>query len=634
MAQRCLLALSLAITTVTGKAACAQTTDNALATANDAFGASVGQETIGIYNENSVRGFDPTAAGNVRVEGLYVDLPGGVSDHVAKSTLIRVGIANIGTLLAAPSGIVDISLRDHASAWQGRGRASSDDLGYSGIEFDASGPLSDTIGIAFGASLWGAGNDYRGVDPQSVNFGGILSAGGDDRKLQTYVSFERASLKVEPWFYPSGNVIPQRLPRDTFLGQKWSHYGYDATTVGVVGRWRFSGNATLRAEAAFSQSVTSDDTFDLVEDWAAESRGQRSIYRVPGNVSRAFSGEMQMDWTLAEGGGWSHRASFGLRGRKAHATFGGDVLAASAEWSGTNTTIAEPGGFEYGTTDKNDDDQVSAILGWKSKSERLGFFSVAIAPTYYRQRATSGAGGSPAVNTTKDILYSGIIGINFGRHVTTFLGTSRGIEASGIAPISATNRGEVLSAVTTRQYDAGVRMAIGTLTSTLAAFDISRPYPIELADGRYALAGRIRHRGLEGSIAGQVTKKLNALAGFYLLGATLSEEGGSSTRHPIAVPNFLFQMSAELALSEKLNVDATVTIKGPRWLQSDGNLRLPTTGILDLGLRYVVPIFGAETSLRVRLTNAFNQYSWRSASDGGISPAAPRRLSVNLTKGF
>ncbi len=48
--------------------------------AEDAFGFSVGRESLGIYNAGNARGFSPTAAGNLRIDGLYFDqvfgLPG------------------------------------------------------------------------------------------------------------------------------------------------------------------------------------------------------------------------------------------------------------------------------------------------------------------------------------------------------------------------------------------------------------------------------------------------------------------------------------------------------------------------------------------------------------------------------
>ena len=47
------------------------TTQNAIASASDAFGLSIGNEKIGLYGIDDVRGFSPVDAGNARLERLY-----------------------------------------------------------------------------------------------------------------------------------------------------------------------------------------------------------------------------------------------------------------------------------------------------------------------------------------------------------------------------------------------------------------------------------------------------------------------------------------------------------------------------------------------------------------------------------
>ena len=88
-----------------------RSSDNAVTQAEDAFGFSVGRESIGIYNAGQVRGFSPTAAGNVRIEGLYFDPIFGLSDMLVGSTSVKVGLSAQGYPFAAPSGIVDQTLR-------------------------------------------------------------------------------------------------------------------------------------------------------------------------------------------------------------------------------------------------------------------------------------------------------------------------------------------------------------------------------------------------------------------------------------------------------------------------------------------------------------------------------------------
>jgi iron complex outermembrane recepter protein len=58
-----------------------------------------------------VRGFDPQTAGDVRIDGLYFDQQGPLSNRVVEGSTIRVGVNETGYAFPAPTGIVDYDLR-------------------------------------------------------------------------------------------------------------------------------------------------------------------------------------------------------------------------------------------------------------------------------------------------------------------------------------------------------------------------------------------------------------------------------------------------------------------------------------------------------------------------------------------
>ena len=84
--------------------------DNAVKSAEDAFGTSVGNENIGLYQPFEVRGFSAVDAGNVRLDGLYFDRQTDPITLLVPSSTMRVGISAQGYLLPAPTGIVDYQL--------------------------------------------------------------------------------------------------------------------------------------------------------------------------------------------------------------------------------------------------------------------------------------------------------------------------------------------------------------------------------------------------------------------------------------------------------------------------------------------------------------------------------------------
>lgn len=90
----------------------AQATANAVVGAEDAFGSSEGDESVGIYDQTSVRGFNLEAAGNYRIDGRYFVKNSGVSSFFVERTTIWIGYNALSLDFAGPSGVVDYKLRD------------------------------------------------------------------------------------------------------------------------------------------------------------------------------------------------------------------------------------------------------------------------------------------------------------------------------------------------------------------------------------------------------------------------------------------------------------------------------------------------------------------------------------------
>jgi len=133
-----------------------RSSDNAITQAEDAFGFSVGRESLGIYNAGNTRGFSPSSAGNLRIDGLYYDQGGFAASLVSplvNSTSIKVGLSAQGYPFAAPSGIVDIGLRKPADKASASLVINGDSFGSAGVEVDGSLPLNSTLSLAYGLVL-------------------------------------------------------------------------------------------------------------------------------------------------------------------------------------------------------------------------------------------------------------------------------------------------------------------------------------------------------------------------------------------------------------------------------------------------------------------------------------------------
>jgi iron complex outermembrane recepter protein len=127
--------------------------ENAIRTAQDAFGTSIGRETIGLYNAQNIRGFSPISAGNARIEGLYFDQVWGLTSRIRRSTTVRVGISALGFPFPAPTGIVDYSFRTPGREVSLGLAVGTDSYGATFVEADGVVPFAgDQLAIGVGGA--------------------------------------------------------------------------------------------------------------------------------------------------------------------------------------------------------------------------------------------------------------------------------------------------------------------------------------------------------------------------------------------------------------------------------------------------------------------------------------------------
>jgi iron complex outermembrane receptor protein len=166
------LLIALLLAGIATPALAQRTDDNAVKQAEDAFGKSVGDEQIGIYNAGLVRGFSPVAAGNLRIEGLYFDQQSNPTQRLIGGTTIHVGISAQGYPFPAPTGIADYELRRPGAEPMASIDVSVGPWKSKGAEFDAQLPIDgDRLGIAFGAGIYAEGQPYQNasrLNTQSV----------------------------------------------------------------------------------------------------------------------------------------------------------------------------------------------------------------------------------------------------------------------------------------------------------------------------------------------------------------------------------------------------------------------------------------------------------------------------------
>src|ERR1700730_1879297 len=150
-------ALLFAMTSLVALPAAAQRTDdNAVTAASDAFGVTVGFQTIGLYSPTNARGFNPAQAENLRIEGLYYDQQLSYSNPFLFSRSdMRVGIAAQSYSFPSPTGIVDYKLRTPGDAALFSVLLTHGPLNMATAEIDGQYPLiKDFLGVAVRVADW------------------------------------------------------------------------------------------------------------------------------------------------------------------------------------------------------------------------------------------------------------------------------------------------------------------------------------------------------------------------------------------------------------------------------------------------------------------------------------------------
>jgi len=210
-----------------------------------------------------------------------------------------------------------------------------------------------------------------------------------------------------------------------------------------------------------------------------------------------------------------------------------------------------------------------------------------------------------------------------------------GLSRGDIAPVTATNAGEILAPYVAHQVEAGVRVDWGTLATTFSAFEITRPIGELSPTRRFAQTGEQRVSGLEFSAYGEITPGLRVLGGATLLDGVLTRtEVAANVGHvPIGVPGVQLNLGAEWDLPwvPGFALNGAVVYTGRQFVDAANTQPLPDWTRLDLGARYTTTIEGRRTTIRANVVNATGANYWTGvASFGTFFQGAPRTYLLSM----
>ena len=616
--------------------------ENAVRVAGDAFGTSVGNEKIGLYDAGNVRGFSPITAGNVRIEGLSVTEHGGFTSRVVGGSTIRVGLTAQSYPFPAPTGIADYSLRNSGNEAVLSPALYLGPNGTAAVDVDAQIPIvQDRLSVAAGFA-YRYDEPFAGEDMKHLHGGAVLRWRPTDR-IEIKPFYGRQAFLDDRTIgniFSGGAYLPPKVER-RYFGLDWTKSEFQRQFYGSVGSARLSDDWLVRAGLFRWEDDQKRVLTELYRNVQPDGSAQRQLVATKDQAAASTSGELRSSYAITEGPR-RHTVHLAARGRDTKRVYGGaDVRDLGPAVIGERTDVAKPD-FNFGPQSRDEVRQLTGGIGYEMRWPEVAELSLGLQKTDYEKN--SRIPGRPTL-TTKDNpwLYNGTLALHLTDELVAYAGYTRGLEESGVAPANAVNRNSATPALRTSQRDAGIRYAISPRLSFVAGvFDVRKPYFNLDPDRVYRELGTVRHRGVELSLAGQPIKGLSVVAGAVFLDADVSGEAvdlGIIGPKPVGTTGQTIRANFDYRLPflEPVSVDLGINHQGEKVASArefaelgDEQLTTDPLTTFDVGARYRFKAGGVPATLRAQVTNLFDAYGWNVSSNSSFRFSDSRRFLLNL----
>jgi iron complex outermembrane receptor protein len=456
------------------------------------------------------------------------------------------------------------------------------------------------------------------------------------------------------WSFPTNSngsakfVHTAPVAADKLWGQKFDTNEYNTTEGGAKVRWDLSHNFTLRA--AYLYRFNNRGANISVTNAVADTSG---VYSYTETLTK------QAPYKYQETASYGFLDAHFHTGSIQHKITGGYFDTFYTQWATSNQSttasistgfsflephyVAKPafkalGGVPYHSASKfwyrngviGDDITISrawsALVGLTYSDITTRSYAVA-----------TGVGGIPyekgKLTPSASVIYRP------ASWVSTYFTYIEDLEPGVIVPSSGspkyTNPGP-LPPYTNREYEAGVKAALGKALLTASFFDIDEAlqYAVQVnsTTSTYVQSGRERHKGVEFSATGKAFQRLTLFGGATFFGAKVRDNQQNPLldgKTPANVSEQMFKLYAEYAIPKArgLNVTGGVYYTGKFFADTLNTDKLPSFATEDLGVRYDAKLY-KPLIFRGNVTNLTNKSYW--LQSGYIGPARSVSFSTEI----
>ena len=444
--------------------------------------------------------------------------------------------------------------------------------------------------------------------------------------------------KTQPEFFTADDFLPP-LTSKGYVAQNWAKRQNTTVNLGGLVTAQLAENWLLRAGVFRSTNNNPAVFADLYTDVQPNGQAEHLVAAFRDQDSSSTSGEVRLTGTFLTGD-WRQQVIFAARGRDTTSRFGGgDVADLGPAAIGKLVQAPEPDfRFSARAADRAQLRSVGAAyrVDWRTR----GVLEIGIQKEDYRENANNPRTPQSEISAHPWRAYANAA-VAVTPQLTLYGGYTQGLEKSGIAPSSAQNSGAVLPASLTWQADLGARYAVTPRLKLIAGvFELQKPYFNLDTSNIDRELGVQRAKGVEVSVAGEVTENLNVNIGVLhglvrITGPNLAAEGVGSVA--VGQPRLTYVAAANYALpwwpAASLDVRVVHVSSAPESVDNAVYTRPATS--LAVGGRYKFTAFGKNSSLRLQVQNVLATNVWQQLSTPGVFQyPGPRRFLVYITTDF
>jgi iron complex outermembrane recepter protein len=625
-------------------AAAQRTDENALESAEDAFGTTVGGETIGLYSATSARGFSPVRAGNLRIEGLFFDVRGAggnnvrISQRLIGQTTVRVGLSAQSYPFPSPTGIADYTLRlpGDEYALSSVFRAAYPET--EAIELDGQVPMSKNFSVGIGLGAERSETDFAIV--RSTLDGALIGRWNVGDAIQVIPFYSRIRQFDDRWntnMFAAGAVLPVKYDRSQTLTQTWSPLDNDDANYGTIVKANWA-EWNLGAGLFRSTSLRRFESAQL-HFRNIQPNGDAELWRVriaeQDEPNTSLSGEARLSRTFVEGNR-RHTFFFNGRGKRLENSYGGNVSRFYGMGNILQPMALPEPEFTAGPQGREYVRQLSGGVSYQVLWRDVGELSAGLQRVRYT-RYTQIVDPTPS-ETTNHWLYNATLAAYLTQKLALYSSYTRGLEDAPRAPPFAVNSGASASATRTSQIDGGFRYTVLPGVNFVAGlFEVKKPF-FELDQrGIFGPLGNVRHRGFEASLSGNLAPGLTVVGGLVGLKARLSgplvSNGTMGEIPPGTVPlTGLFSVQYGPQSWNGFSIDGRVAHNDSYTANVENSFKSESITLVDIGARYRFRMADNPALLRLQVTNLFDTWEWQVEGTQRQLRASPRRkVMLQLT---